>query len=437
MLYFAAVINLWTWVFLGMLAAVTIIQLWLAKRQIDHVRRHREAVPQLFVEAVPLPSHQKAADYSIAKAHLEMAEIAISSFTLLVFTLGGLLGWLDKTWALIFGHSSLAHGVALCASVAVVSALVDLPASIYRTFVLETRFGFNRITPRLFVIDLLKQAMLAATFGIPLLLTVLWLMEVMGQLWWLYVWIVWIGFNLFLLFIFPTFIAPLFNKFTPLRDPELADRVERLLRRCGFRSRGLYVMDGSKRSSHGNAYFTGFGPAKRIVFFDTLLARLTPPEIEAVLAHELGHHKLLHIWKRALLLFAASLGLLWGLGHLIDQRWFYEGLGVSTPSPAAGLILFIMVVPIFVFFLQPLSSRFSRHHEFEADAYSATYAKAIDLKSALVKLYKDNAATLTPDPLHSAFYDSHPPAIARVSRLANASPREPRLGIFAPNPRQL
>jgi STE24 endopeptidase len=222
------------------------------------------------------------------------------------------------------------------------------------------------------------------------------------------------------LFLFPTVIAPLFNKFTPLRDPELAERVEGLLQRCGFRSRGLYVMDGSKRSSHGNAYFTGFGPAKRIVFFDTLLARLTSPEIEAVLAHELGHHKLLHIWKRALLLFAASFGLLWGLGQLIDQRWFYEGLGVSTPSPAAGLILFMMAVPIFFFFLQPLSSRFSRQHEFEADAYSSAHVNAMNLKSALVKLYKDNASTLTPDPLHSAFYDSHPPAIARISRLTTA-----------------
>jgi STE24 endopeptidase len=420
MLYFAAVTNLWTWVFLGMLGAAAATQLWLARRQIAHVRKHRDAVPSMFAGAIPLPSHQKAADYSIAKAHLEITEILLGALVLLVFTLGGLINWLDKAWEPVFGHSSLAHGVALCASVAIMSALFDLPVSIYRTFALEARFGFNRVTPQLFVADLLKQAALAALFGIPLLFIVLWLMGAMGALWWLYVWVVWIGFNLLLLFLFPTVIAPLFNKFRPLSHPELAQRVEGLLQRCGFRSRGLYVMDGSKRSSHGNAYFTGFGPAKRIVFFDTLLGRLSPSEIEAVLAHELGHHKLLHIWKRALLLFAASFGLLWGLGQLIDQRWFYQGLGVPTPGPAAGLILFMMVVPVFLFFLQPLSSCFSRRHEFEADAYSSAHAKATDLESALVKLYKDNAATLTPDPLHSAFYDSHPPAIARISRLGTA-----------------
>ena len=420
MLYFVAVTNLWTWVFFAMLVAVTATQSWLARRQIVHVRRHREEVPGMFAGEIPLPSHQKAADYSIAKTHLEVTEILLGALVLLAFTLGGLINWLDKTWEPVFGHSSLAHGVALCASVAIVSALVDLPVSIYRTFVVEARFGFNRMTPRLFMADLLKQAALVALFGIPLLFIVLWLMDAMGELWWLYVWAVWIGFNLLVLFLFPTIIAPLFNKFTPLRDPELAERVEGLLQRCGFRSRGLYVMDGSKRSSHGNAYFTGFGPAKRIVFFDTLLARLTSAEVEAVLAHELGHHRLRHIWKRALLLFAASFALLWGLGQLIDQRWFYEGLGVSRPSLAAGLILFMMVVPLFFFFLQPLSSRFSRQHEFEADAYSSAHANAVDLESALVKLYKDNAATLTPDPLHSAFYDSHPPAIARLSRLAKA-----------------
>jgi STE24 endopeptidase len=268
--------------------------------------------------------------------------------------------------------------------------------------------------------DLLKQAILAALFGIPLLLIVLWLMERMGELWWLYVWIVWAAFNLLLLFIFPTFVAPLFNSFTLLRDPDLTDRIEGLLRRCGFRSRDLYVIDGSKRSSHGNAYFAGFGPAKRIVFFDTLLARLTPSEVEAVLAHELGHHRLRHILKRVTLLLAASFGLLWGLGQLIDKPWFYEGLGTSIRSPAVALLLFTLVVPVFTFFLQPLSSLYSRRHEFEADAYAAAHASAADLGSALVKLYKDNAATLTPDPLHSAFYDSHPPAATRIACLRTA-----------------
>ncbi len=417
MFYFRTVINVFTWVFLGVLGAVTATQLWLAKRQIEHVRKHRDAVPEMFAEAVPLLSHQKAADYSVAKARLEMAEILVGALALLVLTLGGLLNWLNGAWERVFGGETLVQGVALCASVAILLAAVDLPLSIYRIFALEARFGFNRMTPRLFIADLLKQALLAALFGLPLLLVVLWLMEIMGELWWLYVWLVWMAFNLLILFLFPTFIAPLFNRFTPLRDPDLADRIEGLLQRCGFRSQGLYVMDGSKRSSHGNAYFAGLGPAKRIVFFDTLLSRLTAPEVEAVLAHELGHHKLRHIWKRAILLFASSLGLLWGLGQLIDKPWFYQGLGVSSQSPAIALILFMLIVPVFTFFLQPVASHFSRGHEFEADAYSGAHASSVNLETALVKLYKDNAATLTPDPLHSAFYDSHPPAIARIARL--------------------
>lgn len=419
-LYLPAVNDVLTWLFLGTLAAATITQLWLAKRQIEHVGKHRAVVPDMFVEAVPLQSHQKAADYSVAKARLEMVEIVIGALALLALTLGGLINWLSALWEHLFEQRSLAHGVALCGSVAILLAILDLPLSTYRTFVLEARFGFNRITRRLFMMDLLKQAILAALFGIPLLLIVLWLMERMGELWWLYVWIVWAAFNLLLLFIFPTFVAPLFNSFTLLRDPDLTDRIEGLLRRCGFRSRDLYVIDGSKRSSHGNAYFAGFGPAKRIVFFDTLLARLTPPEVEAVLAHELGHHRLRHILKRVTLMLAASFGLLWGLGQLIDKPWFYEGLGASSRSPAVALLLFTLVVPVFTFFLQPLSSRYSRRHEFEADAYAAAHASATDLGSALVKLYKDNAATLTPDPLHSAFYDSHPPAATRIACLRMA-----------------
>jgi STE24 endopeptidase len=412
--------NALTWLFIGALMAATATQLWLAKRQIRHVRAHRDTVPRTFAEAIPLPAHQKAADYTVAKTWLGMLEIVLGAFALLTFTLGGLIDWLGAQWARVFEPQCLAHGVALCASVAVLLAAVELPFSIYRTFVVEARFGFNRMTPRLFVLDLLKQAILAAAFGIPLLLLVLWLMDTMGGLWWLYVWLVWIAFNVLMLLIFPTFIAPLFNRFTPLRDPGLTERIEELLQRCGFRSSGLYVMDGSKRSSHGNAYFTGFGAAKRIVFFDTLLARLAPPEVEAVLAHELGHYKLHHIRKRVALLFALSFGLLWGLGQLIGKRWFYEGLGVSNPSTAAALLLFILVVPVFTFFLQPLSSLYSRRHEFEADAYAATHASAAELGSALVKLYKDNASTLTPDPLHSAFYDSHPAAAVRIARLRAA-----------------
>jgi STE24 endopeptidase len=409
--------NALTWLFVGALAAATATQLWLAKRQIRHVRANRDAVPGMFADAISLDAHQKAADYTIAKTQLGILEIVLGTFALFALTLGGLIDWFGARWTRFFEPESLAHGVALCASIAVLLAALELPFSIYRTFVIEARFGFNRMTPKLFILDLLKEAMLAAAFGVPLLLLVLWLMETMGEQWWLYVWIAWIAFNVLMLLIFPTFIAPLFNRFTPLQDPGLAGRIEALLQRCGFRSSGLYVMDGSKRSSHGNAYFTGFGAAKRIVFFDTLLARLAPPEVEAVLAHELGHYKLHHIWKRVALLFGVSFGLLWGLGQLIGERWFYEGLGVSNPSSAAALLLFMLVVPVFTFFLQPLSSLYSRRHEFEADAYAAAHANAAELGSALVKLYKDNATTLTPDPLHSAFYDSHPPAAIRIARL--------------------
>jgi STE24 endopeptidase len=286
--------------------------------------------------------------------------------------------------------------------------------------VVEARFGFNRMTPLLFVVDLAKQALISAILGVPLLLLVLWLMAQMGALWWIWVWLAWTGFNLLVLLIYPTFIAPLFNKFSPLADRALAERIESLLTRCGFRSSGLYVMDGSKRSSHGNAYFTGFGAAKRIVFFDTLLSRLAPGEIEAVLAHELGHFKRHHVWKRIAVLFAASLALLWALGQLIEQDWFYAGLHVGTQSAATALLLFVLVTPVFTFFLQPLTSLHSRKHEFEADAYAAAHANAGELVQALVKLYQDNAATLTPDPIHSAFYDSHPPAATRISRLRTA-----------------
>ena len=406
-----------TWLFVGALMAATATQLWLARRQIRYVCAHRDAVPEMFSDTISLTSHQKAADYTIAKARVEMVEVAFGAVVLLALTLGGLINRLGAEWSRALESPSIAHGAALCVSVAVLLAALGLPFSIFRTFALEARFGFNRMTPRLFVVDLIKQAVLAAAFGLPLLLLVLWLMEKMGELWWLYVWIAWMGFNILILLIFPTFIAPLFNRFTPLQDQGLAGRIETLLQRCGFRSSGLFVMDGSKRSSHGNAYFTGFGASKRIVFFDTLLARLAPPEVEAVLAHELGHYKLHHVLKRVVLVFAVSLALLWGLGRVSGERWFYEGLGVSTPGTAAALLLFVLVVPVFTFFLQPLSSLYSRRHEFEADAYAAAHASAAELGSALVKLYKDNASTLTPDPLHSVFYDSHPPAAIRIARL--------------------
>ena len=409
--------NALTWTFLAALLAVTATRLWLGQRQIRHVRAHRDAVPQTFAESIPLNAHQKAADYTVTKARVGMLDVLIGAAALLALTLGGLIDSLHVRWAQLFDPAGLWHGVALIGAAVVLLALIDLPLSIYRTFVIEARYGFNRMTLSLFLMDLAKQAVLAAALGIPLLLLVLWLMQKMGSLWWLYVWLAWMAFNLLVLLLFPTLVAPLFNRFTKLDDPSLAGRIEALLKRCGFRASGLYVMDGSKRSSHGNAYFTGFGAAKRIVFFDTLLSRLAPPEVEAVLAHELGHYRLHHVWKRIALLFAASLGFLWLLGQLIGETWFYTGLGVSHPSTAAALLLFMLVVPVFTFFLQPVSSLYARRHEFEADAYAATHSSASDLVKALVKLYQDNAATLTPDPLHSAFYDSHPPAAIRIARL--------------------
>ena len=409
--------NPLTWTFLAALAAATGIRLWLAGRQIRHVRAHRDAVPEEFSEAISLASHRKAADYSVARTWLGVVDLAVGIAVLVALTLGGLLQAMSDAWAGLFDAGGLWHGVALIVSVVVLLSAVELPLTVYRTFVVEARFGFNRMTPALFVADLARQAGLGMLLGVPLVVLVLWLMARMGERWWLYVWLAWMAFNLVILLLYPTFIAPLFNRFAPLEDPALARRVEALLARCGFRSKGLFVMDGSKRSTHGNAYFTGFGAAKRIVFFDTLLSRLAPAEVEAVLAHELGHYKRHHVWKRIGVLFAVSLALLWMLGQLIGQAWFYEGLGVSAASTAIALLLFFLVMPVFGFFLQPLTSLYSRKHEFEADAYAASHSSAAELVKALVKLYQDNAATLTPDPLHSAFYDSHPPAATRVARL--------------------
>jgi STE24 endopeptidase len=406
-----------SWLFLAALAAATATRLWLAARQLRHVAAHRDAVPATFADAIPLEAHQKAADYCVARTRLGTVDLLVGALALLALTFGGVLQALADLWARIAAPGGLAHGVALVATVAVLLAALELPIALWRTFVIEERFGFNRMTPALFALDTAKQAALAAALGLPLVTLVLWLMERMGEAWWFYVWLAWAGFNLLVLTLYPTLIAPLFNRFRPLDDPALAGRVERLLARCGFRARGLYVMDGSRRSAHGNAYFTGFGAAKRIVFFDTLLERLAPAEVEAVLAHELGHYRKHHVWKRIALLFAMSLALLWVLGQLIGRPWFYEGLGVATRSTATALLLFFLVVPVFTFFLEPLSSLYSRRHEFEADAYAASHSSAADLVKALVKLYKDNAATLTPDPLHSAFYDSHPPAAARIARL--------------------
>ncbi len=409
--------NAFTWTFLAALAAATLARLWLAQRQVRHVRAHRASVPAEFAEAIALAAHQKAADYTVAKARLGMLDVLLGAVILVALTLGGALQWMSAQWGAWFAPGGLAHGTALIAGAVVLLSTLELPVSLYRTFVIEARFGFNRMSLALFLADLAKSALLGAALGLPLLVLVLWLMGRMGEAWWLYVWLAWIGFNLLVLLAYPTFIAPLFNKFSRLEDPALAARIDALLARCGFTSNGLYVMDGSRRSAHGNAYFTGFGAAKRIVFFDTLLARLAPGEVEAVLAHELGHYRRHHVWKRITLLFALSLGLLWVLGQLLDEPWFYAGLNAGAPGDAMGLLLFVLVVPVFTFFLQPLTSLYSRRHEFEADAYAAAHASAAELVRALVKLYQDNAATLTPDPLHSAFYDSHPPAARRIARL--------------------
>lgn len=408
-----------SFVFILALCATVALRCWLAVRQLKHVAAHREAVPAQFAGRITLGSHQKAADYSMTRTRLGFLSLAIEVAVLLAFTLGGGLQLLHDWWATRL--DGLAYGVALIFSVMAISSLVDLPLLLYTQFVVEEKFGFNRMTLKLFFADLAKQTLLGALIGTPLLLAVLWLMAQAGSLWWLYTWVFWCGFNLLILLIYPIWIAPLFNKFTPLADNELKARIENLLTRCGFASSGLFVMDGSKRSNHGNAYFTGLGKSKRIVFFDTLLSRLQGGEIEAVLAHELGHFKHRHVMKRIVLMFSLSLGFLAVLGQLMTADWFYRGLGVSTQNTALALILFFLVVPVFTFLLTPLSSLLSRRHEFEADRYAAEHASACELTNALVKLYEDNAATLTPDPLHSLFYDSHPPAALRIAHLVQLS----------------
>jgi len=402
--------------FLTALLLSTALKLWLAQRQLSHVQTHREKVPDAFSAQVELVAHQKAADYTRAKTQLSMFSALFEAGLLLAFTLGGGLQLLSD-WSAVTFSSSLAQGLALIVSVLILTSILEIPFNLYSTFVIEARYGFNKMTLRLYVLDALKGMLLGAALGLPLLLGILWLMEKMGGNWWLYVWAVWVSFSLLLLFIYPSFIAPLFNKFQPLEDQSLKARIEALLSKCGFTAEGLFVMDGSKRSTHGNAYFTGFGKTKRIVFFDTLIARLTPDEIDAVLAHELGHFKRRHVIKRIALTFAVSLGFLWLLAQLMHAGWFYAGLGVTTQTTAMALLLFFMTLPVFSFLLQPFSSAYSRKHEFEADAYAAQQTSAAHLATALVKLYQDNAATLTPDPLYSTFYSSHPPAMVRISRL--------------------
>ncbi|MEI7613387.1 MAG: M48 family metallopeptidase [Betaproteobacteria bacterium] len=405
-----------SFLFLAALALMVALRVGLSWRQIRHIRAHRTTVPEQFAGRIELAAHQKAADYCVARSRFSQWTLAVEVSVLLALTFGGGLQALHEFWAPRL--DGLAYGVALIFSVMSISGLVDIPLSLYTQFVIEEKFGFNRMTLKLFFTDMFKQTALGMLIGTPVLLAVLWLMAQMGDLWWLFVWLFWCNFNLLILFIYPTWIAPLFNKFSPLDDAPLKQRIEDLLTRCGFATSGLFVMDGSKRSNHGNAYFTGFGKTKRIVFFDTLLSRLQPPEVEAVLAHELGHFKHRHVIKRIILLFALSLGLLAALGQLMQADWFYSGLGVSAHNTALALILFFLIVPVFTFLLTPLMSLLSRRHEFEADRYAAAHASGSDLISALVKLYEDNASTLTPDPIHSLFYDSHPPAALRIERLS-------------------
>jgi STE24 endopeptidase len=416
--------SIFTTLFISAVILTTCIKLWLAQRQLRHVSAHREKVPGAFSAQIDLASHQKAADYTSAKDRLSMLGIVFETLVLLAFTLGGGIQILSE-WTFATFHSPMLQGVSVIIAVLLISSILEAPFELYSTFVIEARFGFNKMTLGLYLLDTLKGILLGTILGLPLLLGVLWLMGKMGSLWWVYVWLVWISFNLLLLFIFPNFIAPLFNKFQPLQDEALKARIDALMKRCGFTSSGLFVMDGSKRSTHGNAYFTGFGKTKRIVFFDTLLQRLTPAEIDSVLAHELGHFKHRHVLKRIVFTFILSLVFLWVLAQLMQADWFYAGLGVNihpadaaqTQATALALLLFFMILPVFSFLLQPITSFYSRKHEFEADSYAAAQTDANDLSTALVKLYQDNAKTLTPDPLYAKFYESHPPAMERIAHL--------------------
>lgn len=408
--------NTFTPIFLLALFIATAIQLWLSLRQVRHVRGHRSTVPPAFADKVTLTEHQKAADYTVAKQYFGWIEIAAGVVILLAWTLGGGLNWIDQLWRST-GYSNLLTGTLVIISVMLISAAMDIPASLYRTFVLEARFGFNQSTPAVFMADLLKGLLLTLLIGVPVVMLILWLMESTGQWWWLYAWLAMTLFTLLLSWAFPKFIAPLFNKFKPLEQGEMLLRIEALLQRSGFNSQGIFVMDGSRRSSHGNAYFTGFGKSKRIVFFDTLLKQLTAPQVEAVLAHELGHFKHKHIVKGMLLSTGMMLIGFATLAWLMQQSWFYTGLGVEVPSIYMALMLFVMVSPAFTFFMTPLMSWLSRKHEFEADAFAVEQTGPGELSSALVGLFKENAGTLTPDPLHSAFHDSHPPAAIRIAHL--------------------
>jgi len=421
-----------TLAFAALLLAGLALRFWLATRQVRHVARHRSAVPAAFAGRIPLAAHQKAADYTIAKTRFGLLEMAISAAVTLGWTLLGGLDLLNRALLEWLGGGMLQQ-LALLGAFALIGGLIDLPTTLYKTFVIEQRFGFNKMTLRLWLGDLLKSTLMGAIVGLPIAALILWLMGSAGPVWWLWAWAVWMGFNLLLMVIYPLFIAPLFNKFQPLQDESLKARVTALMQRCGFAAKGLFVMDGSRRSAHANAYFTGFGAAKRVVFYDTLLRQLSPGEVEAVLAHELGHFKHRHIVKRIVSLFALSLAGFALLGWLSTQFWFYTGLGAvpnlmlpglapAAPNDALALLLFLLAAPVFTVFISPLFAQISRRHEFEADAYAMAQASGSDLAAALLKLYEDNASTLTPDPVYVKFYYSHPPASERLARMPTPSP---------------
>ena len=408
--------HTFTYIFILMVVVTLGVQLWLSFRQAKHVSKHRPSVPEEFADKITLEEHQKAADYTLTKGKFGRLQLIIGTAVLFIWTLLGGLEWLDQLWREA-NWGPLATGVAVLLSFTLISSIVDIPASLYSTFVIEEKFGFNKMSLKTFIIDMLKGTALSLAIGVPLIMLILWLMESAGELWWLYAWLALTAFSILMMWAYPKFIAPLFNKFKPLEEGEVLDRLTSLLKRTGFNSDGVFIMDGSTRSSHGNAYFTGFGKTKRIVFFDTLLKHLSPTQVEAVLAHELGHFKRKHVFKGMIASITMTFIGFAVLAWLMKQAWFYTAFGISESSTYMALILFMLVSPAFTFFIGPLMARWSRKHEFEADEFAAQQSDAGELITALVSLYKKNAGTLTPDPLYSAFYDSHPPASIRIAHL--------------------
>jgi STE24 endopeptidase len=409
--------NTFSLIFLAALGISLGVEFWLARRQLAHVLAHRDQVPEAFSTSFTLEAHRKAADYTVDKGRLGEIDRLLGAAVLLAFTLGGGIQWVAELW-MQAALSPIWSGVGMIFTVMLLMQLTELPVHLYQTFVIEERWGFNRSTAKQFVTDLALQLGLSVLIGAPLLALILWVMESLGAWWWVLAWAILQAFSILMGWAFPTFIAPLFNKFTPLEDEVLKQRIEALLTRCGFLSQGVFIMDGSKRSGHGNAYFTGLGNNKRIVFFDTLVNSLSHDELEAVLAHELGHFKRRHVLKMLLASGALTFIGFAVLGWLIHQDWFYAGLGVQIQSNAVALLLFMLASPAFTLFLQPTMAYFQRRHEFEADDFASSQTQAQHLISALVKLYRDNASTLTPDPLYSSFHYSHPPAAIRIAHLA-------------------